>query len=167
MADIETLLSATGNRQALLGQRRLQRIRAHEAQASAGAPAGLRWQGVTALIRRHSAGLRRALSRTDELGPGARYALVIAMVAVFTLRRRRSSLRSVDLLLHAVGNCRGWRSHRARRPDLQHPATTCRVHPLFAGRCSAIRRKTLALLLVPRFLRSLGFRINGDIGEGI
>jgi uncharacterized membrane protein len=83
------------------------RIRAYEAEQQQ--PAGLRWQGVVALIL---GGILLACgvvlfvsAHWDQLGPGPRFALVLAMVTVFHLGGglARGSFRGLSTALHAVG----------------------------------------------------------------
>jgi uncharacterized membrane protein len=72
-------------------------------------PAGLNWQGITALILGAillACGVVLFVSaHWDELGPAARYALVCGMVAVFHLAggMTRASYRGLSSSLHAVG----------------------------------------------------------------
>ena len=179
MADIETLL-ARWQSAGVLGETAA-RIRAHEAQASAGAPAGLRWQGVTALILRGillACGVVLFVSaHWDELGPGARYALVIAMVAVFHVAGglARSSFRSLSTALHAVGTVAAGAAIAlvGQIFNIQdHWPAAVLLWALAALFGWALLRdqaqQTLALLLVPAWIFcELGFRINGHIGEGI
>ncbi len=99
------------------------RIRALEAQSSASSggqsavqattpaasPAGLKWLVVTGLILGAillACGVVLFVSaHWDQLGPGERYLLVIAMVAVFHIAGglSRSSFESFSVALHAVG----------------------------------------------------------------
>jgi uncharacterized membrane protein len=70
---------------------------------------GLHWQGVTALILGAillACGVVLFVSaHWDEMGPGARYTLVCAMVAVFHIAGglTRASYRGLSMALHAVG----------------------------------------------------------------
>ena len=86
MADIESLLSRW-QRAGVLDAEAAARIRAFEEKQDK--PGGLRWQGMVALILGAmllACGVALFVSaHWDELGPGARYAIVIAMVAVFHL----------------------------------------------------------------------------------
>jgi len=110
MADIESLLNRWQSA-GVLDAETVARIRVYEAQSSAAraTPAGLRWQGITALILGAillACGVVLFVSaHWDQLGPGARYALVIAMVAVFHLGGglARENFRSLSSALHAVG----------------------------------------------------------------
>jgi uncharacterized membrane protein len=126
MADIETLL-ARWQAAGVMDAETAARIRAHEARAAA-VPAssdsgfqnrnagqkakssvGLHWQGITALILGAillACGVVLFVSaHWDEMGPGGRFALVCAMVAVFHIAGGmvRSSYRGLSSALHAVG----------------------------------------------------------------
>ncbi len=106
MADFESLLTrwlAAG----VLDAEAAHRIRAYEQKQAH--PAGLRWQGLVALILGAlllGCGVVLFVSaHWDQLGPGARFALVIAMVAVFHLAGAwtRESFHGMSTALHAVG----------------------------------------------------------------
>ncbi|MGD1064750.1 MAG: DUF2157 domain-containing protein, partial [Terracidiphilus sp.] len=92
------------------------RIRALESQgtpqpaaATSASPAGLKWLVVTGLILGAillACGVVLFVSsHWDQLGPGERYLLVIAMVAVFHIAGglTRSSFEGFSTALHAVG----------------------------------------------------------------
>ena len=83
MADIESLLTRWQSA-SVLDAEAADRIRAFEAEQTR--PAGLRWQGMVALILGAillACGVVLFVSaHWDELGPGARFALVMGMVAV-------------------------------------------------------------------------------------
>ncbi|MGA2206148.1 MAG: DUF2157 domain-containing protein [Terracidiphilus sp.] len=180
MADIETLL-ARWQSAGVLDAETAARIRAHETQASAGAPAGLRWQGVTALILGAillACGVVLFVSaHWDELGPVARYTLVIAMVAVFHVAGglARSSFRSLSTALHAVGTVATGAAIALVGQIFniqEHWPAAVLLWALAALFGWALlhdqAQQTLALLLVPAWIFcELGFRINGHIGEGI
>jgi uncharacterized membrane protein len=108
MPDIESLLTRWQSA-GVLDAETASRIRAHEAQTAGGAPAGLKWQGVTALILGAillACGVVLFVSaHWDELGPGERLTLVMAMVAVFHLAGglARQSYRALSTAMHAVG----------------------------------------------------------------
>jgi uncharacterized membrane protein len=106
MPDIESLLKrwhAAG----VLDADAVRRIRTYE-QGQA-RPAGLRWQGIVALILGAmllACGVMLFVSaHWDEFGPGARYAIVISVVAVFHLggALAREQFRGLSTTLHAVG----------------------------------------------------------------
>ncbi len=109
MADIETLLTRWQSA-GVLDAEAADRIRAFESEsAAADRSSGLRWQGMVALILGTillGCGVVLFVSaHWDDLGPGARYALVIAMVAVFHLGGAwaRADYRGLSTALHAVG----------------------------------------------------------------
>jgi uncharacterized membrane protein len=120
MADIEGLLNRWRSAGVIEGDA-ADRIRAWEAEQSR--PAGLRdrgprrqvhvagvgWQGIVALVL---GGILLACgvilfvsAHWDEISPGARFALVVAMVAVFHLAGAvaREGYRALSTALHAVG----------------------------------------------------------------
>jgi len=106
MADFESLLNRWQSA-GVLNAEAAARIRAFELQQER--PAGLRWQGMVALILGAillACGVVLFVSaHWDEIGPGARYVLVIAMVAVFHLTGAwaRERFRGLSTALHAVG----------------------------------------------------------------
>lgn len=120
MADIEKLLNRWTSAE-VLAPAAAARILAWEAEQKNGsslpgeegspttAAAGLAWQGVVALIL---GGILLATgvilfvsAHWDDIGPGARFALVIAMVAVFHLGGALvgDKYRAMSTTLHAVG----------------------------------------------------------------
>jgi len=106
MADIEGLLSRWQTA-GVLDASAAQRIRAWESEQKR--PAGIAWQGILALVLGGillAAGVVLFVSaHWDQLGPGARFSLVMAMVAVFHLggAMARESFRGLSTALHAVG----------------------------------------------------------------
>ena len=106
MTDLEPLLIRWKSA-GVLDEDAAGRIRAFEHEQKR--PTGLRWQGVVALVLGAillSCGVVLLVSaHWDELGPALRYALVIAMVAVFHLAGglTRQSYRGLSTALHAVG----------------------------------------------------------------
>ena len=106
MADIDALLNRW-QKAGVLAADIAERIRAYEQKEDK--PGGLRWQGLIALIMGAillSCGVALFVSaHWDELGPGARFALVIAMMAVFHLGGglARESYKALSTSLHAVG----------------------------------------------------------------
>ena len=106
MADIEGLLNRWQTA-GVLDEEASRRIRAWESQQER--PAGLRWQGLVALILGAillACGVVLFVSaHWDELGPGPRLSLVLAMVAAFHLAGAftRSTYRGLSTALHAVG----------------------------------------------------------------
>jgi uncharacterized membrane protein len=106
MADIDALLNRWQTA-GVLSADVATRIRAFEEKQEK--PTGLRWQGMVALILGAillGCGVALFVSaHWDELGPLARYAIVIAMVAVFHLAGGfvRESYPGLSTALHAVG----------------------------------------------------------------
>jgi uncharacterized membrane protein len=113
MADIESMLKRWSGA-GVLDSATAARIRAWEAeQDRSSSPqtsaAGLAWQGVVALIL---GGILLATgvilfvsAHWDQLGPGARFALVVSMVGVFHIAGAvvRENYRALSTTLHAVG----------------------------------------------------------------
>jgi uncharacterized membrane protein len=106
MADIEALLDRWQSA-GVLDAEAAERIRAFESEQTR--PAGLRWQGILALILGAillACGVVLFVSaHWDRIGPGARFAVAIGMVAVFHLAGAwvRGSYRGLSTALHAVG----------------------------------------------------------------
>ena len=106
MADFEALLNRWLTA-GVLDAEAAGRIRAWETEQKR--PAGLRWQGLVALVLGAmllACGVVLFVSaHWDQLGPGWRFALVIAMVAVFHLAgaMARQDNHSLSTALHAVG----------------------------------------------------------------
>lgn len=106
MADFESLLSRW-LRAGVLDAGTAERIRAYERTQER--PSGLRWQGIVALILGALllvCGVVLFVSaHWDEIGPGARFAIVIAMVSVFHVggALARESFPGLSTTLHAVG----------------------------------------------------------------
>jgi uncharacterized membrane protein len=106
MADFESLLTrwlAAG----VLDAGAAERIRLYESKQAR--PSGLRWQGLVVLILGAlllACGVVLFVSaHWDQIGPGPRFAIVIAMVTVFHLGGAlvRDSYRGLSTALHAVG----------------------------------------------------------------
>jgi uncharacterized membrane protein len=106
MADIEGLLNRWKSA-GILEDETAQRIRVWESGQKR--PSGLHWQGIVALIL---GGILLATgvilfvsAHWDDISPGARFALVIAMVAVFHLGAAvaREKYHGLSTTLHAVG----------------------------------------------------------------
>jgi uncharacterized membrane protein len=108
MHDIEALLNRWQSA-GVLDATTVARIRAHESQAAAKESPGLRWQGMTALILGAillACGVALFVSsHWNEISPGARYALVMAVVAIFHIGGglARANWRGLSTALHAVG----------------------------------------------------------------
>jgi uncharacterized membrane protein len=184
MPDIETLLTRWQSA-GVLDAETAARIRAHETQLAAqsahGAPAGLRWQGITALILGAillACGVVLFVSaHWDQLGPGARYALVCAMVAVFHIAGglARPNFRGLSTALHAVGTVATGAAIAlvGQIFNIQEhwPAAVLlwALAALFGWMLLHDQaQQTLALLLVPAWIFcELGYRTDGHIGEGV
>lgn len=106
MTDIEGLLSRW-QKADVLDAAAADRIRAYEAAQKR--PAGIAWQAVLALLLGGimlAAGVVLFVSaHWDKLGPGERFALVMAMVAIFHLggALTREQFHGLSTTLHAVG----------------------------------------------------------------
>jgi len=106
MADIESLLNRWQSA-GVLDAGVVASIRAFEEKQQK--PGGLRWQGLVALILGAillACGVALFVSaHWDQIGPGARYAIVIAMVAIFHLAGGyvRKDFLGMSTTLHAVG----------------------------------------------------------------
>ena len=197
MADIESLLTRW-QEAGVLDAESAARIRGYESRRVVAAPdgladrglapggrqvdvAGVRWQGITALILGAillACGVALFVSaHWDQLGPGARYALVIAMVAVFHIGGglARASFRGLSSALHAVGTVATGAAIALvgqifNIQDHWPAAVLLWALAALAGwmllRDQA--QQTLALLLVPAWILSeLGFRSQGYIGDDV
>src|ERR1019366_5560315 len=106
MADIESLLNRWQTAGALDAEAAA-RIRAFEEKQEK--PAGLRWQVIVVLILGAillACGVALFVSaHWDQIGPGARLAVVLAMVSVFHLGGgwARERFHGLSTALHAVG----------------------------------------------------------------
>src|SRR5271157_2454652 len=106
MADFESLLTRWQSA-GVLDAEAAGRIRAYESEQTR--PSGLRWQGMVVLILGAillACGVVLFVSANwDQIAPGARYSLVMAMMAVFHLGGglARKSYRGLSTALHAVG----------------------------------------------------------------
>jgi len=178
MADFEALLNRWLSA-GVLDAEAADRIRAFETDLKR--PSGLRWQGLVALI------LGALLMATgvvlfvsahwDRIGPGARFAVVIAMVTLFHLGGActRKSFRSLSTALHAVGTV-----STGAAIALVGQIFNIQEHWPAAVLLWAIAalvgwillhdeaQETLALLLVPAWIFSeLAFYADGHIGEHV
>jgi uncharacterized membrane protein len=178
MADFEALL----NRWLLAGvldAEAADRIRAYETEQKH--PTGLRWQGLVALILGAlllACGVVLFVSaHWDQIGPGVRFAVVIAMVTLFHLGGActRKTFRSLSTALHAVGTI-----STGAAIALVGQIFNIQEHWPAAVLLWAIAalvgwfllhdeaQETLALLLVPAWLCSeLAFYADGHIGEHV
>ena len=111
MADIESLLNRWQTA-GVLDEEMAGRIRAYESERdsqSVQRSTRLGWQGTVALILGAillACGVVLFVSaHWDEIGPGSRYALVMAMVAVFHIggAATQDRYRGLSTALHAVG----------------------------------------------------------------
>jgi uncharacterized membrane protein len=106
MADFDALLNRW-QKAGVLDAEAVRRIRAFELELTR--PAGLRWQGIVALILGAillACGVVLFVSaHWDDMGPGLRYSIVIAMVALFHLGGAwaREHYHGLSTALHAVG----------------------------------------------------------------
>jgi uncharacterized membrane protein len=180
MADIESLLTRWQSA-GVLDATTAARIRAHEAQPAGGAPTGLRWQGITALILGAillACGVVLFVSaHWDELGPAARYTLVIAMVAVFHIAGglARPSFRGLSTALHAVGTVATGAAIAlvGQIFNIQEHWPAAVLLWAFASLAGWVllrdqAQQTLALLLVPAWIFcELAFRISDHIGDSV
>jgi len=178
MADIESLLNRW-QRAGVLNAEAAARIRAFEQKQEK--PSGIRWQGIVALILGAillACGVALFVSaHWDELGPGARYAIVIAMVAVFHLAGGfvRNSFLGLSTTLHAVGTISAGAAIALVGQIFniqEHWPAAVLLWALAALAGWILLRdqaqQTLTLLLVPAWMLSeLSFRMNGRIGEDI
>ena len=195
MADTETLLKrweAAG----VLDAETAARIRAHEAKAAGETAAGLddrssqrhvhvagvvKWQGVTALIL---GGILLACgvvlfvsAHWDQMGSGARFALVLAMVAVFHIGGglTQTNFGGMSSALHAVGTVATGAAIAlvGQIFNIQEhwPAAVLlwAVAALLGWMLLRDQaQQTLALLLVPAWIFcELGYRMQGYIGDDI
>jgi uncharacterized membrane protein len=178
MADINALLNRWQSA-GVLDAEGVGRIRAYEQEQER--PGGLRWQGITALILGAillGCGVVLFVSaHWDQLGPGERFALVMAMVAVFHvtggLARENSS--ALSTALHAVGTVATGAAIALTGQIFniqEHWPAAVLMWALAALAGWALLRdqaqQTLALLLVPAWMISeLSFYTDGHIGDDV
>ena len=180
MPDIESLLTRWQSA-GVLDAATAARIRAHEAQSASKDSPGLKWQGVTALILGAillAGGVVLFVSaHWDQLSPGARFTLVIAMVAVFHTAGAlaRPGFHGVATALHAVGTVATGAAIALVGQIFnvqEHWPAAVLLWALAALAGWLLLRdqaqQTLALLLVPAWIFcELGFRMSGHIGEDV
>lgn len=168
------------------------RIRAYEierpaqpgapsAVATSASPAGLKWLVVTGLtlgaILLACGVVLFVSAHWDQLGPGERYLLVIAMVAVFHIAGglTRSSFEGFSTALHAVGTISTGAAIALVGQIFniqEHWPAAVLLWALAAFAGWALLRdqaqQTLALLLLPAWIFcELGFRMQGHIGDDV
>ncbi len=180
MADIEALLTRWQSA-GVLDAATAARIRAYESQSARKDSPGLRWQGITALILGAillACGVVLFVSaHWDQLGPAARFVLVIVMVAVIhkAAAFARPKFLSLSTALHAVGTVSAGAAialtGQIFNIQAYWPAAVLLWALAALAGCALLRdqaQQTLALLLVPAWIFcELDFRMSGHIGEGI
>lgn len=180
MPDIETLLKRWQSA-GVLDAEAAARIRAHEAQSAEAAPAGLRWQGITALILGAillACGVVLFVSaHWDQLSAGARYLIVIVVVAIFHKAGglARPSFRGLSTAFHAVGTIAAGAAIALVGQIFniqEHWPAAVLLWALAALAGWMLLRdqaqETLALLLVPAWIFcEISFRTNGYIGDDV
>lgn len=178
MADFEALLTRWQSA-GVLNAEAARRIRAWESEQKR--PTGLRWQGMVALILGAillACGVVLFVSaHWDEIGPGPRFALVIAMVAVFHLAGAftRERYRGLSTALHAVGTVSTGAAIAlvGQIFNIQEHWPAAVLLWAIAALAGWIllhdeAQQTLALLLVPAWILSeLSFAAQGHIGENV
>jgi uncharacterized membrane protein len=178
MADIEALLNRWQSAGALDAEAAA-RIRTYEQKQEK--PGGLKWQGLVALILGAillACGVALFVSaHWDELGPAARYVIVIAMVSIFHLAGGyvRKDFLGLSTTLHAVGTLSTGAAIAlvGQIFNLQeHWPAAVLMWALAALAGWVLLRdqaqKTLTLLLVPAWMLSeLSFSMQGHIGEDV
>ena len=191
MADIDALLERWQNA-GLLTAEAAARIRAHEQALAPGAPragkpaarpdeAGMRWQGVTALILGAillACGVALFVNaHWSQLSPGGRFALVVAMVAVFHVAGglARDKYTGLSTALHAVGTLAAGAAIALTGQIFniqEHWPAAILLWALAALAGWALlgdqAQQTLALLLVPAWMFSeFSYYADGHIGEDV
>jgi uncharacterized membrane protein len=154
---------------------------APSAVAATASPAGLKWLVVTGLtlgaILLACGVVLFVSTHWDQLGPGERYLLVIAMVAVFHIAGglTRSSFEGFSTVLHAVGTISTGAAIALVGQIFniqEHWPAAVLLWALAAVAGWALLRdqaqQTLALLLFPAWiLCELGFRMQGHVGDSV
>jgi hypothetical protein len=154
-------------------------VSAPSAPATSASPAGLKWLVVTGLtlgaILLACGVVLFVSSHWDQLGPGQRYLLVIAMVAVFHIAGglTRSSFEGFSTSLHAVGTISTGAAIALVGQIFniqEHWPAAVLLWALAAIAGWALLRdqaqQTLALLLLPAWIFSeLAFRIGSHTGD--
>ena len=191
MTDIESLLKRWQTA-GVVDAATAARIRAHEerhtsqpsgeGESSSSKRAGIAgWQGITALILGAillACGVVLFVSaHWDEMGPGARYTLVCAMVAVFHTGggMARANFRGLSSALHAVGTVATGAAIALVGQIFniqEHWPAAVLLWALAALAGWMLLRdqaqQTLALLLIPAWIFSeIGDRVSGFIGADV
>lgn len=180
MPDIETLLNRWQSA-GVLDAATADRIRAHESHPVSKESRALGWQGMTALILGAillACGVALFVSANwNELSPGVRYLLVLAVVAIFHIGGglARETFRGLSTTLHAVGTLAAGPAialvGQIFNIEAHWPAAVL-VWALAALAGWVLLRdqaqQTLALLLVPAWMVcELAYRVNGYIGDSV
>jgi uncharacterized membrane protein len=194
MAELDVLLDRW-LKAGLLTAETASRIRAHEenvaralaassrevGSAARGGDAGMRWQGITALILGAillACGVALFVSaHWSQLSPGGRFALVLAMVTVFHLggALARESFHHLSTALHAVGTIATGAAialtGQIFNIEEHWPAAVLLWALAALGGWLLLgdqAQQTLALLLLPAWMLSeFCFYADGHIGEEI
>jgi len=175
MTDISTLLTRW-QKAGVLDAEHAERIRAFEHEQER--PTELRWQGLVALILGAlllACGLALFVSaHWDDVGPGGRYAIVMAIVAVFHMGGAwtRERYRGVSTALHAVGTAATGQAIALAGQIFNIQEHWPAAILLWASAAVAgwllLRdqaQQTMALLLIPAWVFSeFSFYANGHIG---
>jgi uncharacterized membrane protein len=178
MTDFEPLLTRWQSA-GVLDAEAAGRIRAYELEQKR--PAGLRWQGMVALILGAillACGVVLFVSaHWDEMAPGWRFAVVLAMVSVFHLGGAwaRERFRGLSTALHAVGTLSTGAAIALVGQIFniaEHWPAAVLMWALAALAGWALLRdeaqQTLALLLVPAWILSeFSYSAEGHIGENV
>ncbi|MGA3081060.1 MAG: DUF2157 domain-containing protein [Terracidiphilus sp.] len=178
MANFESLIDRW-HKAGLLDSVAAGRIRAWESQQER--PSGLRWQGLVALILGAillACGVALFVSaHWDQIGPGARFAVVLAMVSVFHLGGgwAREHFHGLSTALHAVGTLSTGAAialvGQIFNIEEHWPAAVLMWALAAAAGWILLRdeaQQTLTLLLVPAWILSeFSYAAEGHIGENV
>jgi uncharacterized membrane protein len=178
MADFESLLNRWQSA-GVLDSVAASRIRAFE--DSQQKPSGLRWQGLVALILGAillACGVVLFVSaHWDQIGPGARFAIVLGMVSVFHLAGSwaRDRFHGLSTALHAVGTISTGAAIAlvGQIFNIQEHWPAAVLMWALAALAGWIllrdeAQQTLALLLVPAWIFSeFSYYAEGHIGESV
>jgi uncharacterized membrane protein len=188
MPDIESLLDRWQTA-GVLDREAADRIRAHERSQAApdspprlkDSPAAMKWQLITALVLGGilvACGVVLFVSaHWDEMGKAGRFALVLAMVAVFHVSGglTRANFRALSTVLHAVGTIATGAAialtGQIFNIEEHWPAAVLMWAVAALAGWALLRdeaQQTLALLLLPAWMLSeISFRTNGHIREQV